>query len=604
MYSTYHTPCGQCFTYFTSVSLNGQQKTVEAVDGGTDAPAKYWLVVRQADRHPAQVQHRAMTATRFGGLRPARAAMLVVCAVVLGACGYIVTPGRREQPRRQQTAGVWTAIATAVTQTPAGDLHVDLAIRNDTGDWSAMSVAPSGAVSLTTGDGKTEPVRDRLRGHRRHEPGPRLPDARLHRRHEGRAGRPSCSTSSAPGRRRQPDRGWPSATRTSRASSTTTRRPRPRAAGSRSTWTSSAADLTYPVAEPVDGLVQKASDPIEAINKCVLTLTSATRTDTGLEFAWHTENPTAYPTYVHIGTPPVDRLGRDHLRLLREPAPRRHADHPGRRARGLVDDGRRPQGRHRPVRPRQRRVEGAEELRQPCRRHHGQVVSDPMKPLGEFEVWFVTGSQEMYGDETLRQVAVNSGLVAGQLDASPAIPVRIVHRPVVTSSESIAATCRAANAADACVGVILWMHTFSPARMWIAGLQALQKPLLHLHTQFNRDLPWGEIDMDFMNLNQAAHGDREFGYIETRLADRPQDRGRSLAGSVRRRSHRRLVAGGLRLARGPPPQGGPIRRHDAPRRRHRGGQGRGADPARRDRQRVRRDRPDRGDRGRARTGDH
>ncbi|MGZ8528373.1 MAG: L-arabinose isomerase, partial [Candidatus Limnocylindrales bacterium] len=112
----------------------------------------------------------------------------------------------------------------------------------------------------------------------------------------------------------------------------------------------------------------------------------------------------------------------------------------------------------------------------------------------------------------------NSGSVARELDSSPAVPVRIVQRPVVTSSESIAATCREANATDACVGVILWMHTFSPARMWIAGLQALHKPLLHLHTQFNRDLPWGEIDMDFMNLNQAAHGDREFGYMETRLS--------------------------------------------------------------------------------------
>ncbi len=140
-----------------------------------------------------------------------------------------------------------------------------------------------------------------------------------------------------------------------------------------------------------------------------------------------------------------------------------------------------------------------------------------MRSLGESEVWFVTGSQEMYGDAALRQVAINSGLVARELDGSPAVPVRIVHRPVVTSSESIAATCREANATDACVGLILWMHTFSPARMWIAGLQALHKPLLHLHTQFNRDLPWGEIDMDFMNLNQAAHGDREFGYIETRL---------------------------------------------------------------------------------------
>ena len=140
-----------------------------------------------------------------------------------------------------------------------------------------------------------------------------------------------------------------------------------------------------------------------------------------------------------------------------------------------------------------------------------------MKPLAELEVWFVTGSQEMYGEETLRQVAENSRRVASSLDGHEAIPVRVVHRPVVTSSESIAATLRDASAADACVGVILWMHTFSPARMWIAGLQALRKPLLHLHTQFNRDLPWGEIDMDFMNLNQAAHGDREFGFIETRM---------------------------------------------------------------------------------------
>jgi L-arabinose isomerase len=140
-----------------------------------------------------------------------------------------------------------------------------------------------------------------------------------------------------------------------------------------------------------------------------------------------------------------------------------------------------------------------------------------MKPLDEFEVWFVTGSQEMYGEATLRQVADNARHVATAFDGLDAIPVRVVHRPVVTSSESIVATLLEANAADACVGVILWMHTFSPARMWIAGLQALHKPLLHLHTQFNRDLPWGEIDMDFMNLNQAAHGDREFGFIETRL---------------------------------------------------------------------------------------
>jgi L-arabinose isomerase len=140
-----------------------------------------------------------------------------------------------------------------------------------------------------------------------------------------------------------------------------------------------------------------------------------------------------------------------------------------------------------------------------------------MKPLGAYEVWLVTGSQEMYGDETLRQVAANSKRIAAELDSSPVLPVRVVHRPVVTSSESIATTCRDANASDSCVGVILWMHTFSPARMWIAGLQAIRKPLLHLHTQFNRDLPWAEIDMDFMNLHQSAHGDRELGYLATRM---------------------------------------------------------------------------------------
>ena len=113
-----------------------------------------------------------------------------------------------------------------------------------------------------------------------------------------------------------------------------------------------------------------------------------------------------------------------------------------------------------------------------------------MKPLGLFEVWFVTGSQEMYGEATLRQVGVNARHVGEALDAAETIPVRIVHRPVVTTPESIAATMLEANAADTCVGLILWMHTFSPARMWIAGLQALEKPLLHLHTQFNRDLPW------------------------------------------------------------------------------------------------------------------
>ena len=132
-------------------------------------------------------------------------------------------------------------------------------------------------------------------------------------------------------------------------------------------------------------------------------------------------------------------------------------------------------------------------------------------------MWFVTGSQDLYGDDALRQVADHAMGIAEALDAAPAIPLMVCFKPVVTSPESIQAVCQQANASDSCVGIVAWMHTFSPARMWIGGLLALQKPLLHLHTQFNRDLPWGEIDMDFMNLNQSAHGDREFGYLQTRL---------------------------------------------------------------------------------------
>jgi L-arabinose isomerase len=140
-----------------------------------------------------------------------------------------------------------------------------------------------------------------------------------------------------------------------------------------------------------------------------------------------------------------------------------------------------------------------------------------MNALRELQVWLVTGSQEMYGQETLRQVEAHAREVASALDAEAAIPVRVVQREVATSSGSIRRVVLEANAAESCLGLILWMHTFSPAKMWIAGLSALQKPLLHLHTQFNRDLPWAEIDMDFMNLNQSAHGDREFGFVETRM---------------------------------------------------------------------------------------
>ena len=140
-----------------------------------------------------------------------------------------------------------------------------------------------------------------------------------------------------------------------------------------------------------------------------------------------------------------------------------------------------------------------------------------MKDPGRDELWFVTGSMSLYGDEVLVKVADDARLIAAGLDDSPAIPATVVLKPVLTSPESIRALCLEANASPRCVGLILWMHTFSPAKMWIAGLKALQKPFLHLHTQFNRDLPWSTIDMDFMNLNQSAHGDREFAYLETRL---------------------------------------------------------------------------------------
>ncbi|MBP7936000.1 MAG: L-arabinose isomerase [Phycisphaerae bacterium] len=133
------------------------------------------------------------------------------------------------------------------------------------------------------------------------------------------------------------------------------------------------------------------------------------------------------------------------------------------------------------------------------------------------EIWFITGSQHLYGEEALNQVADNSRRMVEGLNASARLPFRLVFKPVVTTADSILRVCREANAAPHCAGLITWMHTFSPAKMWIAGLQALDKPMAHLHTQYNRDLPWATIDMDFMNLNQAAHGDREFGFICARM---------------------------------------------------------------------------------------
>ncbi|MEO7523619.1 MAG: L-arabinose isomerase [Ferruginibacter sp.] len=143
-----------------------------------------------------------------------------------------------------------------------------------------------------------------------------------------------------------------------------------------------------------------------------------------------------------------------------------------------------------------------------------------MIDLKKLEVWFATGSQHLYGEETLKQVADHSQAIAKFFNDSAGIPVSVVFKPTVKTEEEIFTLCEQANIATNCIGVIAWMHTFSPAKMWIGGLKILQKPLCHLHTQFNRDIPWAAIDMDFMNLNQSAHGDREFGFIMTRMRTR------------------------------------------------------------------------------------
>jgi L-arabinose isomerase len=137
--------------------------------------------------------------------------------------------------------------------------------------------------------------------------------------------------------------------------------------------------------------------------------------------------------------------------------------------------------------------------------------------LKKFEVWFVTGSQHLYGPETLEIVAQDAQEIAQQLNQSKHIPVSVVFKPIVTTAAEIRELLQEASISKACVGLVTWMHTFSPAKMWISGLKGLTKPLVHLHTQFNREIPWSEIDMDFMNLNQSAHGDREYGFINSRM---------------------------------------------------------------------------------------
>ena len=140
-----------------------------------------------------------------------------------------------------------------------------------------------------------------------------------------------------------------------------------------------------------------------------------------------------------------------------------------------------------------------------------------MFDLKQYEVWFVTGSQHLYGPKTLEEVAEHSRKIASVLNASVHIPVQVVFKPVLTTPEAIRELCLEANSAKNCIGLITWMHTFSPAKMWIGGLNLLKKPFVHLHTQYDREIPWSEIDMNFMNLNQAAHGDREFGFIGSRM---------------------------------------------------------------------------------------
>lgn len=152
----------------------------------------------------------------------------------------------------------------------------------------------------------------------------------------------------------------------------------------------------------------------------------------------------------------------------------------------------------------------------------GPTITLPVEPTMRnpplpSEIWFVTGSQHLYGPDTLEQVAHNARAIAAALTSAQTVPAPLVFRPVVTTPEAIRTVVGEANQSPTCAGIVAWMHTFSPAKMWIGGLRALAKPLLHLHTQHNRELPWGTIDMDFMNLNQAAHGDREFGFIGARM---------------------------------------------------------------------------------------
>ena len=140
-----------------------------------------------------------------------------------------------------------------------------------------------------------------------------------------------------------------------------------------------------------------------------------------------------------------------------------------------------------------------------------------MLEMKNYKFWFCTGSQDLYGDECLEHVAEHSRIMVDRLNQSGVLPYEVVWKPTLLTNTMIRQTFNEANADETCAGVITWMHTFSPAKSWILGLQEYRKPLLHLHTQFNREIPYDSIDMDFMNENQAAHGDREYGHIVSRM---------------------------------------------------------------------------------------
>ena len=200
-----------------------------------------------------------------------------------------------------------------------------------------------------------------------------------------------------------------------------------------------------------------------------------------------------------------------------------------------------------------------------------------MKHLAHPQLWFVCGSQHLYGPETLKEVADHAAQISAALHGSAAIPLEVVSKGVLTTPDEIRALCLAANADPLCAGLILWMHTFSPSKMWIGGLGQLSKPFVHLHTQFSRDLPWASIDMDYMNLNQSAHGDREAGFLHTRLRlERKVVVGHWQDEEVQAR----LGAGRLGLERPPGQQVRALRRQHAAGGGDRGRQGLGRDPFR------------------------